>query len=452
MFRKKQRDVAFRLILLDSLALSAAWFLAVAIRHHDGITPEYVPVYTWTLAVWLGAIFVTFRSLGLHEGRLRGPREATEVIKGFVLALFAFMAFSFFYRGFSYSRLALWYFLFLGPFLLLMLRGLHHRYFDARGQPVRVLVVGAGKTAESVTREIGRLQGLGYVLAGQVPDTGHLENLLASSPVEEVIVAVSDLSVESVKEAVELSRRHKVTLKIVPTFYELALNRMEWEDLNGIPVLSCSSVDEQTIVMSRMKRAIDVMLSGLGLIVIAPGLLFVAALIKLTSPGPALYLQRRVGQGGREFDFYKLRTMRVDAPDSIHRDFVQGWIRPPEGTDPGVFKMTQDDRVTPIGRFLRKFSIDELPQLYNVLIGDMSLVGPRPPLAYEVEMYTDWHRRRLAVRPGITGLWQVSGRNRLSFQEMVTLDLDYIQNWNLLLDFKLLLRTIPVVLCWWEAF
>jgi exopolysaccharide biosynthesis polyprenyl glycosylphosphotransferase len=269
---------------------------------------------------------------------------------------------------------------------------------------------------------------------------------------DEVIVAVSDLSLEDTKEAVEITRRHKVTLKLVPTYYPLALNRMEWEDLNGIPILTCSSVDEQAIVTSRMKRAVDVVISALGLILIAPALSIVMAVIKITSPGPALYLQRRVGRGGREFDFYKLRTMRVDSPDAVHRDFVQGWIRPADNREPPVFKLVEDDRVTPIGRFLRKFSIDELPQLYSVLIGNMSLVGPRPPLPYEVELYSEWHRRRLAVRPGITGLWQVSGRNRLSFEEMVNLDLDYIQNWSHMLDFKLLLRTIPVVLCWWEAF
>ena len=154
---------------------------------------------------------------------------------------------------------------------------------------------------------------------------------------------------------------------------------------------------------------------------------------------------------GRVFLFYKFRSMRVGADDAVHREFQRQYIRGHPETNLGdserpVYKLHGDDRITRVGRILRRTSLDELPQLFNVLRGDMSVVGPRPPIPYEVESYELWHRKRLDLKPGLTGLWQVSGRNRLPFEEMVRLDLYYIENWSLLLDLKIILRTLPVML------
>jgi lipopolysaccharide/colanic/teichoic acid biosynthesis glycosyltransferase len=177
----------------------------------------------------------------------------------------------------------------------------------------------------------------------------------------------------------------------------------------------------------------------------------IAALIKLTSEGPVLFVQDRVGRDGEPFKFYKFRTMVADNSDSLHRDFAQEFItgrlmNESAGENKRVFKIQHDPRVTSIGRFLRKSSLDELPQFINVLRGEMTLVGPRPPLAYELAHYKEWHRGRLVVKPGLTGLWQVSGRSTVPFDEMVMLDLYYIENWSLTLDVKIILRTIPVML------
>lgn len=199
------------------------------------------------------------------------------------------------------------------------------------------------------------------------------------------------------------------------------------------------------------KRVIDI---GFALAVMILGLPFyglIAVLIKLTSEGPVLFVQDRVGKEGRPFKFYKFRTMLVDNSDAAHRSFAAEFIKgrvmqEPSGSQKPVFKMQNDPRVTPIGRFLRKTSLDELPQFINVLKGDMTLVGPRPPLAYELAHYKEWHRGRLAVKPGLTGLWQVSGRSTVPFDEMVMLDLYYIENWSLALDLKIILRTVPVML------
>jgi lipopolysaccharide/colanic/teichoic acid biosynthesis glycosyltransferase len=197
-----------------------------------------------------------------------------------------------------------------------------------------------------------------------------------------------------------------------------------------------------------IKRAIDVAGSGALLLVLSPFLALIVALIKLTSKGPVIYKQDRLGQFGARFQCLKFRTMYTNNDPKIHQEYVQQFIagkaglNKSEGSDQPVYKLVKDPRVTLIGSFLRKTSMDELPQFWNVLRGDMSLVGPRPPVPYEFEVYDIWHRRRvLEVRPGVTGLWQVSGRNRTRFDEMVRLDLRYCQNWSIWLDLKILLAT-----------
>jgi exopolysaccharide biosynthesis polyprenyl glycosylphosphotransferase len=190
-----------------------------------------------------------------------------------------------------------------------------------------------------------------------------------------------------------------------------------------------------------VKRAVDVIISLLSLILLAPVFLLIAAAVRLGSPGPVIFKQKRVGLNGRLFDLYKFRSMHEGAETEVEKLREQN-----EMTGP-VFKLKNDPRITSVGRFLRRFSLDELPQLWNVLWGDMSLVGPRPPVPGEVSLYERRDRRRLSMRPGITCTWQVSGRNEISdFESWVKLDLDYIDNWSLGRDFMLLFRTIPAVL------
>jgi len=197
-----------------------------------------------------------------------------------------------------------------------------------------------------------------------------------------------------------------------------------------------------------LKRCIDIVSSGLLLVFLSPFLAAIALAIRLTSKGPAIFEQERLGQFGKVFKLLKFRTMYANNDPKIHREYVQRFIAGETENDkqseagPVVYKITNDPRVTPIGKFLRKASLDEFPQLWNVLRGEMSLVGPRPPLPYEFEIYDIWHRRRvLEVKPGVTGLWQVSGRSRTCFDEMVRLDLRYSQSWSLWLDLKIILAT-----------
>ena len=200
------------------------------------------------------------------------------------------------------------------------------------------------------------------------------------------------------------------------------------------------------------KRLIDVFASVLVVVVGFPFFLAIALLIKLTSKGPVFFSQQRIGERGDVFTLYKFRTMRQDADDSIHRDFTRSFIEGRMSNSsldekaPSIYKLADDPRVTSVGNFLRKTSLDELPQFINILRGEMTIVGPRPPLQYELEYYEEWHKFRLKVKPGLTGLWQVSGRSSVPFNEMVKLDLYYIEHWSLLLDLKIMLRTIPVML------
>jgi lipopolysaccharide/colanic/teichoic acid biosynthesis glycosyltransferase len=217
---------------------------------------------------------------------------------------------------------------------------------------------------------------------------------------------------------------------------------------------SLDAIDERLGVRSRLdmgvKRAIDFAVSLVVLVFGLPFHALLALLIRLTSDGPVLYVQERIGEDGRPFRMFKYRTMMNGNNDELHRsfakDFINGKTNGNDGSSGNVFKIVDDPRVTSIGKFLRKTSLDELPQFVNVLKGEMSLVGPRPPLTYELDHYQEWHKRRLSVKPGLTGLWQVSGRSTVPFDEMVALDLHYIQNWSLLLDVKIILRTVPVML------
>jgi lipopolysaccharide/colanic/teichoic acid biosynthesis glycosyltransferase len=198
------------------------------------------------------------------------------------------------------------------------------------------------------------------------------------------------------------------------------------------------------------KRGLDILAVAAGGVLLLPVFVTVALATKFSSPGPILYKQQRVGRQGREFTLYKFRSMVAGNDDGAHRRYVEAMItgRGPAAVDRNgnkVYKLVDDPRITPLGRFLRRTSLDELPQLWNVLRGDMSLVGPRPCLPYEWELYQEWQRRRLDVLPGITGLWQVTGRSQVSFEEMVLLDLHYIANWSLGLDIALLAKTVPVV-------
>lgn len=232
------------------------------------------------------------------------------------------------------------------------------------------------------------------------------------------------------------------------------------EDRDSNPVLYPDLVQRnRDRRMARIgKRIVDIIGSLIGLVLLAPIFAIIAVCVKLTSEGPVIFKQRRLGQFGKSFEFVKFRSMYADNDHTLHQTFIKDVINgsytgEASGESAPVYKMTDDPRITPLGRFLRRTSLDELPQFLNVLKGDMSLVGPRPPLAYEYEEYAIWHRCRvLEAKPGLTGLWQIRGRSRVRFDDMVRLDLQYVRNWTLWLDLQILLQTPKAVLFGGDSF
>ncbi len=332
------------------------------------------------------------------------------------------------------------------------------RFIDAnlrrRGLGIdRVLIVGADELGRAVMRNLVARPELGYRVVGFVDDDlskgdlgrfkalGGLESIggvVKGERVDEVIITLPWTYHRTIMGLVRSCESLGVRARVVPDVFQLSLNRVDMDDLGGIPLMGLKDTHLPRLAQV-VKRALDFVLAGLALVVSSPLLLVVAMLIRLDSPGPALFKQRRVGQGGRLFDIYKFRSMRVGAEEE------QALLKDHNESSGPLFKMRADPRVTGLGRFLRRSSIDELPQFINVLRGEMSVVGPRPGRPAEVAEYQPWHRQRLEVPPGITGLWQVSGRSELTFDEMCLLDIYYIENWSLGLDLSLMLRTVPRV-------
>lgn len=311
-----------------------------------------------------------------------------------------------------------------------------------------VLIVGAGKVGQELARHLAAQDALGFVVKGFLDGNhsddprvlGHIEDLARVARaqfVDEIFITIP--SERQVVRAVALeARRLRLGVKLVPELYGGLAWRAPLEYLGDFPVMTLYREPIPALGLVA-KRMIDMVLSAAGLLLFSPMLAAIAVAIKLDSPGPVFYRSLRVGRKGRRFLCYKFRTMVANA------DALKGRLRHLNERRGPTFKISNDPRITPVGRFLRKYSLDELPQLWNVLMGGMSLVGPRPHPTDDCEQYQLDHLRRLDVTPGLTGLWQVSARRDPSFERNIALDLEYIENWNLWLDLKIVLRTVPTL-------
>ncbi|MFB3095561.1 MAG: sugar transferase, partial [Candidatus Acidiferrales bacterium] len=262
---------------------------------------------------------------------------------------------------------------------------------------------------------------------------------LLEGHIDEIIFAVSKSWLEKMEDIFLLCEEQGVKTRVLVDFFPHLHSEISLEKLEHLPLLTFSSAPENEYLLF-LKRALDLGLAAVMVLLTAPLLVVAAALVRVTSPGPVIYRQQRCGLNGRRFWLYKFRSMHRDADQQLHQ------VAHLNEMDGPVFKIAKDPRVTPVGRILRKISLDELPQLFNILKGDMSFVGPRPPLPQETAQYEKWQRRRLRMKPGLTCLWALEGRNQLNFARWMKLDMEYIDNWSLALDFKILLRTIPRVL------
>ena len=326
-----------------------------------------------------------------------------------------------------------------------------------------VLIVGTGFRAKRMIKSLQRQKSSGYQIMGYlVPGTNNpvsetlpegIKNLgpitlfptiLLEQVVDEIIFA-SDLgNIESINEYIQFAEELGINIRIVPDFqlekimYHPQTASVFMQEFAGMSTIAISTVSQQHGELF-IKSCIDYIIAGIGLVILSPLLLLISLAIKLNSKGPVLFIQERSGIHGRIFNVLKFRTMVENAEE------LKSALEQRNEADGPVFKITKDPRITSLGRFLRTTSLDELPQLVNILLGQMSLVGPRPPIPSEVEQYEPWQRRRLSMKPGITCIWQVSGRNNIDFDHWMQLDLDYIDNWSLFLDIKILFKTIRTV-------
>ncbi|MEW6582694.1 MAG: sugar transferase, partial [Actinomycetota bacterium] len=415
-------------------------------------------------ALLLGAGAIPF--LGLFGMYARGRRVGRAMSAEFTPTLLALSLYSFLFLQAIHAAgledevlldgevFAWWLLGVIG--LPLVRAGVRRRVVPRVGGRERTIIVGAGRVGQNIARKLLRhpelsLEPIGFVDSdpwdldpdlGDIPVLGPEDSLVTIAALERadrIILTFSRANPEQLIELMRWSDLHRIHVTIVPNYFEVLTSQVEVDDLNGIPVLDLRPARLSRAALAT-KRATDLVLTILALPLLVPTFLAIALAVKLDSRGPVFFRQPRTGRAGRRFLIYKFRTMVPDA--ELQRDTL---LNRNEVTGP-LFKIKDDPRVTRVGRFLRRTSLDELPQLINVLKGEMSLVGPRPFVVYEDEHITGWARRRLDLTPGITGLWQVMGRNDMPFDEMVKLDHLYATRWSLLWDINILLKTIPSVL------
>lgn len=450
-------------VLLDVVAITAALTLAYSLRFVDGpaINVPYLTVGMGLGLLWLIVMYLN----KCYDDRVLGyGSDEFRLVVGGSLKLAGAVAILAYLIDVNVARGFLGLAFMLGMVLLpagrwLARKPLHRQRKRGGGWSRRVLVVGDAPTLVHLANQLSRDRHSGYQVVGAcvpdglkaphpqqlggVPVIGTFSRILeAATAVRADTVAVTgaaELSAARLRRLGWQMEGTGIDLVLAPALTDVAGPRIHTRPVAGLPLVHVSSPEFEG-ARKWVKGAFDRVVALFALIVLSPVLLLTALAVRLGSPGPVIFRQRRVGLGGVEFNLFKFRSMIPDAEAKLAEIAAQN-----EGQGP-LFKMRDDPRVTKIGRFLRRYSLDELPQLVNVLRGEMSLVGPRPPLPSEVAQYSEDVARRLLVKPGLTGLWQVSGRSDLSWEESVRLDLYYVENWSLTVDLVILAKTVNAVL------
>lgn len=469
MFSRRSKVLGLGLALTDLAITAIAFELAYILRQH---LPDFREFYLRppVLFTLLFSSVVIWALVGLGLGLYRraelfsAARITSDTIRQAVIATALLTAWLYLWQLGDVSRSFVVLFSGLNFLLLagyrLIARSVRRRRKDVATSR-HYVIVGTGERAVEVARHIEAYEGLGnevvaFVRERRAPDNNFIQasslrrsyavrelselpRMLEDHIVDEIIFAVSKQDLEQMEDIFLACEEEGVKVRVLVNFFPHLSSDIYLEKLHTLPLLTFSSTPEDEYLLF-LKRAFDVMMAAALLVVLAPLFVLVAISIKLTSAGPVLFSQVRCGLNGRRFRLYKFRSMYKDA------DARRSEVAHLNEMDGPVFKISRDPRMTVVGRILRKFSIDEWPQLFNVLKGDMSFVGPRPPLPEEVQQYERWQRRRLRMKPGLTCLWAIEGRNKLDFLSWMRLDLHYIDHWSLLLDLKILLRTIPHVL------
>jgi exopolysaccharide biosynthesis polyprenyl glycosylphosphotransferase len=446
------------LLILDFIGVAAALFTALLIKLVNQGHPE--PGLAWrdTLHSIAFAYVITvlmFARVDLYAERARRPGLAqivTALFQAAVIALVLALA-----SGDHFSSYYIFYgSLFFAAAYIGTLRAVHLRVtgwiLAQAGYRRRAVLVGSGKHIEEVahalaSRARASVDFVGYFSLTPRPENGlrslgeldRLPDVLDAERIQEVIIADPDFPQERAVELVDICHQRGVTVQVAPSTMEILIDRAEFVPGQTVPLFTLRPPVFEGIDFA-LKRSFDLVLAAVGLILLSPVLLAIAVAVRLSSRGPILYRSVRPGIAGKPFRCLKFRTMRE------HAEQTQDDLEPLNEKSGAIFKIRHDPRLTSVGRFLRRFSLDELPQLINVIRGEMSLVGPRPLPTRDFERLEEWHKKRYLVLPGITGLWQVSGRSELDFDDLVRLDFLYLERWSVMLDLLILLKTIPAVL------
>ncbi len=464
-FLKKYRVFLGGLIFLflDIAAMNISFYIAHFIRENllTFLQKPHIPFFYYhKFLLFVNVVMpLVFYSLDLYAMK-RGELWVDELFrvgKGIIVSSLLIMAGSYLIQGYEFSRSMIAVFAFLAILIVFALRWSAIAWYNSwrkKGFNLRrTLIIGTGKSSAIVAKELRKHREIGFDVVGFVHDPledelqtdeqlfpvlGSVEKtptLLREQNINELIIATPSDS----RELISRCKQEGVNVRLVTDFHSLSVHETTFEELAGIPMVffKGNPLFGFNLVL---KRTMDILLSAFGLIVLSPVLALIAMLIKLESVGPVIFEQERIGKKQKAFTMFKFRSMCDDA------ETMKNQLTSLNEASGPLFKIHDDPRLTHVGKFLRRYSLDELPQLWNVLKGDMSLVGPRPPVQCEVEQYSAWAQKRLEIKPGITGIWQVSGRSDLFFEEMVKLDIYYIWNWSLSNDLKILLRTIPVVI------
>jgi exopolysaccharide biosynthesis polyprenyl glycosylphosphotransferase len=447
-------------VVLIALAFRLAYWIrsGLELEHNFFIRgPEVAALLGWAMLVWLGLGYwwEIYDHIDASHPRVILRDAFRQCLLGSALVVL----FEYTLR-LDLSRTFVGLFAGLTWFLLCLFRLNAERLlaYARRGKTHYVMVVGLGEPARRMGRELENAAAYGIRLTGFFADSNgppgietveldgtypvhplcSLPELLRRRVIDEIIFAVDTRRLAELEDVMLACDEEGVRTRVAVDFFPRVNSQIYLDRLGSSPLLTFSATPHDEIRLP-IKRLIDLLLAGAAMVVLFPVMILIAGIIRLTSPGPAIFRQERCGLNGRRFMFYKFRSMcenadamRASLEHLSHRQLA--------------LKIPNDPRLTAVGRWLRKFSIDEWPQLWNVLKGDMSLVGPRPPLPEEVEHYQPWQRRRLRMRPGLTCLWAVSGRDAVDFETWMRMDMEYIDNWSLALDWKILLRTIPHVL------
>lgn len=477
MLKEKESVLQIVVMLLDAFLIVFAFIVAYFFRHQldqfsifkifsfsleiQNATPSlsdylvvlFLVVPSWCIILQLNGMYSSMRTRHFYE-------IIWIIFKSIIFLVLIFGTIVFLFKLHNISRLFFIFFIALGFVFIFVEKiiifvSLH--FLRKRGLGLRnVLIIGTGKRAQNIVKKLKSHPEWGFCILGAIDDEPgrgidrvgdvdiigelpDLSDILHERAVDEVIFVVPRSRLNHIENSIYACEIEGVKATVAVDLFDLKIAQSKPSEIENIPLISFETTVAKEWGLF-IKRTIDVVFSGLGILVLIPFLLVLSILIKTTSRGAVFYKQERIGLNGRRFVLYKFRTMYVGAENELSHVNVNHEMDDPE------FRKRKIQHMTPVGRFLRKFSIDELPQLFNVFLGHMSLVGPRPCIYEEVKQYKPWQRRRLSMRPGITCLWQVRGRNKIPFEEWMKLDLEYLDNWSLWLDFKILLKTIPMAI------